>query len=1262
MTLTARRYTGVPLVCDRCGQPAQSSVSGGRGGHTQVCDACRDQMGRDPRKVAVDGFSSVDEIADELLRQVSAVEPRVTRDMQRIVSDLGGKMKGLEFRIKGRDSLVRKLHDRASSKNIGGMELANAVQDVLRYTMIFGEEIYAVQTQMALAALVSAGYQEVEVQNYWVGRDDYQGINSNFRVPGTNIVMELQFHTDASHRLKEEDVHRLYEQYRTLPSGSGVKKMIFDVMTRFWDHVKTPAGVGGVGSPAMHASPPGIALYPADTVALPEWLRAARLISWGVRSGLRSTAARDALPVLDPADARANGWHLASDDYPELSKILWERPDLVHAEVSDPFMRMSLGKVAAKPSPDPIGDSIKDPKQPWWWRKIVGPAVERFNDNLPPGYQTTDLSEIPAVQWCRFRRDGHCYFPKVLDEKGSEEAGYAVWVPENRGRCLRVRHDQQKACPVGEPGPDSGEKMVFPDATISWSEGGQRQKRYSSIPVDAITVEAAWTDVRAKARGVQKSGGVRIIANNGMSVTAEVRGEHGIYVSSITRVPGTKQVAISTCSCPWETYRWARSGRWKRLEGRMCSHVTALLYEMQSREFGGGEINEDAGIPIWRTTKPIEEAERKRPGPWRLDRAASREAVRRAMVAHLENISAAQSTLAGDRTRPRSQRDALVALAQIALDSARVDLDHLDGGIPLLPGVVGSIATIEPFRAQVNGRVIEIIEFEMDGGVHGSDGKWYRATQVLYPTYHPSIGLTASVEAGILGPQYGERVTVRVKGTWMWGRVSHVEGRTVWVSVDGLPEGDDLVSARAADVRYEMPTPRKTAVGRGVMIALSPSVEMSTRLSASVDGHGVAPEKPEEIHLTVAYLGKAGEISLDDVLAAMRPVAAALSPISGRIGGLGVFAGGEENVLYASPDIADLHDLRTAVVESLRAKGIEVKSDHGYVPHITLGYSDDPITSLPDFSNIVDSSLLFTTIVVAHGGTWHHLDLVGSSGETVAIERVAAMEEVTGDEDFPYAGVIVRSEDSGRVLMTQRTPFHEDDDGAYGKWEFPGGHVDDGETPLDGALREFSEETGLTLPPEAEVVGVIPTGEYGNFVVHVPHESWTTDAELLTHETMGLGWFDPSNDLADADFVRAEIHDGGALDELSVDAVLHAEPEPALPEAYGSEEPSGEIVPGDPRLAWLMSGGGGTQATASVTAGSSPESMDIAAAAQAYLAKTALRDFTPAEQHEIINEGEEGGVGASNLDRLSIEGTFYADLDAESSGDGINAYDDLMWT
>ena len=48
----------------------------------------------------------------------------------------------------------------------------------------------------------------------------------------------------------------------------------------------------------------------------------------------------------------------------------------------------------------------------------------------------------------------------------------------------------------------------------------------------------------------------------------------------------------------------------------------------------------------------------------------------------------------------------------------------------------------------------------------------------------------------------------------------------------------------------------------------------------------------------------------------------------------------------------------------------------------------------------------------------------------------------------------------GRVLVTKRHP----DKSWGGQWEYTGGAVRKGETPLEGARRELREETGLDVP------------------------------------------------------------------------------------------------------------------------------------------------------------------------------------------------------
>lgn len=66
-----------------------------------------------------------------------------------------------------------------------------------------------------------------------------------------------------------------------------------------------------------------------------------------------------------------------------------------------------------------------------------------------------------------------------------------------------------------------------------------------------------------------------------------------------------------------------------------------------------------------------------------------------------------------------------------------------------------------------------------------------------------------------------------------------------------------------------------------------------------------------------------------------------------------------------------------------------------------------------------------------------------------------------------YAGVLVKNKN--KVLLCKRSPKES----MAGVWSIPSGHIEDGETPLDGAIREFKEETNIGLPNKLELVGFI---------------------------------------------------------------------------------------------------------------------------------------------------------------------------------------------
>lgn|GEM_PF-885056 len=152
------------------------------------------------------------------------------------------------------------------------------------------------------------------------------------------------------------------------------------------------------------------------------------------------------------------------------------------------------------------------------------------------------------------------------------------------------------------------------------------------------------------------------------------------------------------------------------------------------------------------------------------------------------------------------------------------------------------------------------------------------------------------------------------------------------------------------------------------------------------------------------------------------------------------------------------------------------------------------------------------------------------------------------------AGLAVRAADTGRVLMLQRAL--DDDDPAGGTLEFPGGHIEEGETPLRAAWREWSEETGC-IPPPGECTGEWTSSNdiYQGIVWTVTNEACVPvrgDAQVGNPDdpdgdcVEAVMWVDPDH-LVDNPMVRPEL----AADLVLVLTALGGDPPGELVKAGG---------------------------------------------------------------------------------------------------------------
>jgi len=192
-------------------------------------------------------------VATELLDKATKAEPAVTAAMKRVTHDHGGQLTGLDYRLKGHESLVRKLEAKqAKYPNMAPNEVGLRISDPLRYKAIFPPDGYSEGVEATIAALRASGYTPWQIKNHWGGADDYDGLHVNMTgSDGLNI--ELQFHTPQSVDVEEHN-HPLYEKFR-VSKDPAERWALWQEMSKAAASIKQPRDVEKIGTLSVHPAP-----------------------------------------------------------------------------------------------------------------------------------------------------------------------------------------------------------------------------------------------------------------------------------------------------------------------------------------------------------------------------------------------------------------------------------------------------------------------------------------------------------------------------------------------------------------------------------------------------------------------------------------------------------------------------------------------------------------------------------------------------------------------------------------------------------------------------------------------------------------------------------------------------------------------------------------------------------------------------------------------------------------------------------------------
>ena len=185
-------------------------------------------------------------LSDKVLEKAKTNEVRVTPLLRRLSGRNNMRLEGLDYRFKEKESMARKIRDRANISVSGSMSFndsakmqAESLNDGLRYTLVSPNANYNENISKVRSGFKAKGYSEAKYWDAWKTSDVYKGVNITFKNNSDKSLFEVQIHTEES-LLAKQEIHPLYESFRSTETSPSKKKKLLSEMRSKMRSLKKP--------------------------------------------------------------------------------------------------------------------------------------------------------------------------------------------------------------------------------------------------------------------------------------------------------------------------------------------------------------------------------------------------------------------------------------------------------------------------------------------------------------------------------------------------------------------------------------------------------------------------------------------------------------------------------------------------------------------------------------------------------------------------------------------------------------------------------------------------------------------------------------------------------------------------------------------------------------------------------------------------------------------------------------------------------------